>query len=122
MSEQQDLLPCEASAIERPADRRAHARYPSPHVKTSWRVYGIRAGESWSVTARDISLSGVGLIFNFRLKPGSLLVVKLQSCRRAFCRPVMVRVRHVSSQSDGRWLAGCSFVRKLKEEELQNLL
>jgi hypothetical protein len=102
-------------------ERRASVRYACD-LETSWRVYGTRTGDWWTVSVQDISVAGIGLISNFRLNSGTILVVKLQSTNQSFSRPLLARVSRATVQSDGKWVIGCSFVRKLSDDELQALL
>jgi hypothetical protein len=73
------------------------------------------------VKLRDVSRSGIGLILNCRPPVASTLVIKLQTPTQHLSRPMLLRVEHVTDQGDGTWVVGCSFVRKLREEELEAL-
>jgi hypothetical protein len=102
-------------------ERRAAVRYSS-QLEISWRLFGTKTGQWWTVLVRDLSTSGIGLVFPFALKSGALLVVQIQTDRTQVERPLLTRVEHVTPQPNGTWLAGCRFVRKLSEAELQSLL
>jgi hypothetical protein len=71
---------------------------------------------------RDISTDGVGLVTPVRIRPGKVLVLKLQKPSGGLSRPILVRVIHSSPQPDGAWWSGGVFVRRLSTTELASLL
>jgi hypothetical protein len=103
------------------ADRRTAERYPC-NLKPSWRSWGKPGGESWSAAINDISTTGISLLINYWMKPGTVLVIKLQNSNHRLTRPLPVRVMHATERADGEWLIGCAFVRRLSEPELQAIL
>jgi hypothetical protein len=70
----------------------------------------------------NLSATGIGLRVQQPLKPGMGLVILLQSRRRQLSRPLAVRVMHATPLADGDWLLGCQFVRRLSEQDMQELL
>jgi hypothetical protein len=103
------------------AERRAWIRYPR-RLLTMWQLFGSRQEESWNASLRDISLTGLGLVVNRSFPPGTVLTIRVQTGSRKCSRTMLVRVKHCAAQPNGDWHVGCSFVVKLKEEELAELL
>jgi hypothetical protein len=103
------------------AERRAWVRYPR-RLLTMWQLFGSRQEESWQAQLRDISLTGLGMVVNRAFPPSTVLTVRLQTGNNKFSRTMLVRVKNARGQANGEWLIGCTFVVKLKEEELQELL
>ena len=102
-------------------DRRRAERYPCG-LQPFWRIEGQEQVESPPAHVENISTTGIGLRVREPLKPGTVLVIKLQSADHRLSRPLPARVMHATLQSDGSWLVGCQFVRKLSEEDMQALL
>jgi hypothetical protein len=56
---------------------------------------------------------------DWRVKPGSILILeKLWGGRRPH-RTLTMRVAHVSPDPAGGWFVGCEFVRPLTDEDLE---
>jgi hypothetical protein len=104
------------------AERRAWIRYPR-RLLTMWQLFGSsRQEECWNATLRDVSQTGLGLVVNRSFPPSTVLTVRLQTGSRKYSRTMLIRVKHCAAQPNGDWLVGCSFVVKLKDEELADLL
>jgi len=116
--------PLEAGAGKEPSvdDRRAATRYPLSLQTTGHVLGGPRGHVPWVAHISDISATGIGLVFNSRIKPGTVLVITLQGANQKLSRPIPVRVMHATAQDDKTWRLGCAFVRKVNEEDLQGLL
>jgi hypothetical protein len=102
-------------------ERRAWVRYPR-RLTTLWQFFGGRGNESWSAEIQDISQAGVGLLINRCFAPATVLSLRVQLKGRAPNRPLLLRVKHCTSQPGGDWLAGCTFIVPLTEEELRGLV
>ena len=102
-------------------DRRGATRFPIS-LQTTGHVLGPRGNVPWVARITDISATGIGLIFSSRIKPGTVLVITLQGANHKLSRPIPVRVMHATFLPDKTWRLGCSFVRKVNEEDLQALL
>ena len=113
LSEQQEIA---AGDERRRAERYACGLQP---LISEW---GSSVGESSFARVRDISTTGVGLITPARVRPGRVLVIKLQFEGQRQSRPLLVRVIHSTQQGDGSWVSGGSFVRGLSEDELGAIL
>jgi hypothetical protein len=102
-------------------ERRQSERYPCS-LQPFWRVEGQGQTESPPARIENISTTGIGLRVGEPLKPGTVLVLKLQSADGRLSRPLPARVMHATQQPVGHWLVGCQFVRKLSDEDMQALL
>jgi PilZ domain len=73
----------------------------------------------WGARLKSISTGGLGLVLCYPFKVGALLTVDLGATTSA---PVLlVKVVHVTDQSDGTWLLGCEFVQPLSETDLETV-
>jgi hypothetical protein len=104
------------SAVE----RREADRFPC-EIQPSWSIWGKGWNESWDAKVHDISVSGICLLLRRWVKPGTVLVIKLQTPEQRLSRPLPARVMHATQQSDGSWKVGCAFVRRLSDEDLHTL-
>jgi hypothetical protein len=110
--------PAETTAVRE--DRRRAERYPCG-LQPFWRVEGQQQADSPPARVENISTTGIGLRVSEAIKPGTVLVIKLQSADRRLSRPLPARVMHATPQEEGGWLVGCQFVRRLSEEDMQAL-
>jgi hypothetical protein len=120
MSEPHIPLPDEPTSEPALAERRAAPRYECDLPATS-EALGSDGSRAEISRILNISATGIGLLSKTQVKPGSILVIKLQSANLKLSRPLPVRVMHATVQ-DGEWLLGCAFVRKVNEDDLQGLL
>jgi hypothetical protein len=118
-------MPDPASPIpdEEPgADRRAavRQRFDWDDVTCELTSYGV--SERWTAKVRDISAEGLGLVLDHAFESGTILEVDLASRDGALAYTVVARVSHSRPLADGQWLAGCSFVGKVSDDELRDIL
>jgi hypothetical protein len=106
-----------SSGAERRASVRQHFEWDMACELTSY-------GESdrWPAAVRDISVDGIGLIIERSFPSGTVLEIELSSRDESLSYIVVARVNHSRPTPDGRWQAGCSFVGRLSDEELTDLL
>jgi hypothetical protein len=97
-------------------DRRASVRRACTLEALS-RPLELSDAIAWGATVQDISAGGVGLLICYPFKPGTFLAVDLVGGHEG-SRTVLVRVVHVTDQSDGTWFVGCEFALPLSEEEV----
>ncbi len=102
-------------------DRRHAERHPCD-LQPFWTEWGSGRGESPLARVRDISAGGIGLLTGCRIRPGSVLVLRLFSESQGMSRPLLVRIIHSHPQPDGQWLSGGAFVRRLSDEDLEAVL
>ena len=98
-------------------DRRAWIRYQSEqHVLCT-----EAANTAWLGKVRDISSGGIALTLRRRFKPGTVLIVELET-KAGSPRSLSARVIHSAQEADDRWIIGCAFATPLSEKELQDFL
>jgi hypothetical protein len=103
-------------------DRRSAQRYTC-ELQATGHTLGPHGNVTWVAQITDISTIGIGLQFRSRVKLGTILVITLPgAASQAMSRPLPVRVLRVTKQDDQTWHLGCTFIRKLKEEDLVALL
>jgi PilZ domain len=101
-------------------ERRKQTRYPHL-VGVNYRLLGREDAELAPAEIEEISRSGLALVLDTEVRPGSVLVVTLERASGPFERPILVRVLNV--RQEGRcWYVGASFVTPLSEDTLQLLL
>jgi hypothetical protein len=102
------------------ADRRTAERFPCD-FEPLCREQASGRGEWQALRVENISATGIGLVTPYRLRPGTILVLRLISRTRGVTRPTVVRIMHCTAQENA-WLIGAMFVRRLTTEALQELL
>jgi len=103
------------------ADRRGAERYPCD-LQPFWRIAGEDHADAPPANIQDVSATGIGLRVRQSLKPGTVLVLTLQTRDHRLSRPLPVRVMHATALADGEWLAGCRFIRPLNGQDLRELV
>jgi hypothetical protein len=71
---------------------------------------------------QNISQTGIGLLLDQPLEPGTIVGLDMGSQSRRRARVLMARVIHVTAQGDGSWLVGCEFTFQLTDRDLKALL
>lgn len=102
-------------------DRRASVRYLSK-LGASCQTSAEGKEERWPAKVHDISLEGLGLVAPRSFELGTLLGIDLQSPDGVLTYTMSARVVHAREMPEGKWQIGCSFSRKLTNEELKSLL
>jgi hypothetical protein len=113
--------PADRVATPAARNRRKAERHPC-NLVAWWRRLASPAEELCTAGVWDISYEGVGLATASQLQCGDVLLVMLQDRRGRFSPPLLARVRRVTTQPDGGWATGCTFVTKLGEGQLGALL
>jgi len=103
------------------AERRLAQRVPCD-LQPYCREQGAGRGEWMALRVENISTTGIGLVTPHKLRPGTILSIRLASHTRGVSRPVVVRITHSTTLRDGTWLTGAEFVRRLSAEALRDLL
>jgi hypothetical protein len=99
-------------------ERRAWVRYASCPYAASY-VLDVKTDVGWWAKIHDVSAGGVALSLDWRVKPGSILILeKLGGTGRPY-RALTLRVAHTSPDPAGGWFVGCEFVRPLTDEDLE---
>jgi hypothetical protein len=102
-------------------DRRREVRWRC-QLQSQSRALGTKVDEWAPGYACNLSTSGIALVVSFHVTRGLILEVSLPGAQGGFLPARLVRVRRVKCQAEGKWLAGCTFVRRLTKEELDSLL
>ena len=102
-------------------ERRAFVRFPF-NQETYCAAHNGFGHERWRVRVRDISLAGLGLIAPAKVECNSNLVVNLQVGGNGYSRPLIVQVVRCEALSEGGWLLGCKFTRRLSDADLRSLI
>jgi hypothetical protein len=120
MSEQEHAGKREAPDLA--AEERRRAPRHSCDLAPFWADWGIGGGELPDARVLNISTTGLCLATTGRVRPGSVVVLKLLSEAHSLSRPLLVRIIHSTQQGDGGWHSGGSFVRRLTDQELEAIL
>jgi hypothetical protein len=111
----------QAKLVENAAhpERRRAVRFECKR-RNAWRLFATTTCYSGKGTVHDVSVNGVSLSVDSMLRPGMFLDLNLLGDdEQNLSKPMLVRVRQVTPQTDGNWLVGCTFVKTLSGEELQ---
>jgi serine/threonine protein kinase len=101
------------------ADKRASVRYPSNQGGFCNAVGGEKTPR-WPMRVENVSADGVALLLARRFEVRSSLWVEVVD--GAAGRTYLVRVARVQERPGRKWLLGCTFARRLAEDEVQTLL
>lgn len=77
---------------------------------------------SQTAAIHNISPTGVALWLTHPAEPGALFHLQLRSEAGVAVLTILGCVVYLSEYGEGRWLAGCNFIRELDDQELRNLL
>ncbi|WP_020469249.1 PilZ domain-containing protein [Zavarzinella formosa] len=102
-------------------DQRAWIRHPV-RAMAEYRV--LPGEDDILLTAEVVNLSpaGVGLLLDRHLDPGSVLSVSLHRAKDKPDLSMLASIVYLTDCSDGRWAAGCNFIRELTHEELKSIV
>jgi PilZ domain len=121
MTNEAPLSPERSDRATLPADRRDAERHACA-LQPFWHIAGASQVDATRATIRDVSATGIGLRIQQPIKPGTVLIITLQTLDQRFSRPLPVRVMHAAMQAEGDWLVGCRFVRVLSVHDLRELV
>jgi serine/threonine protein kinase len=111
-----------ADALEpsrrRKSDKRASVRYASNQGGFCNAVGGEPAPR-WPAKVQNVSADGLALLLGRRFEVRSSLWVELADGPAG--RTYLVRVARVQARAGRKWLLGCTFARRLAEDEVQTL-
>jgi PilZ domain len=120
MSNTSRSSPVGPEAVDAP-ERRASIRHPMgfPALCT---VVSTQPAQCFSVSVRDISLTGIGLFVPAALEPNALVCIELPGTGKLNTRALLAQVHHTRKVFEGRWMVGCAFIGMLKKRDLRLLL
>ena len=102
-------------------EQRAWVRHP---VRTTAEFQVLPEENSKPRTADVVNLSvaGVGLLMDMCVDTGSVLSISLNRGMDRAPLSILASVVYLTDCSDGRWAAGCNFIRQLSSDELQAII
>jgi PilZ domain len=89
---------------------------------TTCSIQGGETNERWTADIRDVSMAGIGLLFERRFEPGTVLDFAVPETAYGLPAFLAARVVHASALPGGQWLHGCVLLQPLNEVELQRFL
>lgn len=109
------------STAPSPEDQRSWVRHPC-NLKAAYERVGEGDEQTYDAQVLNVSASGVGLIVNEAVEPGSLINLRLYSPAGDLLRTILACVVHSTQRPSGERVIGCNFIRELGDEELAALL
>lgn len=104
------------------ARQRGAERYPC-QLDASCRLIAIVGDDFFPAKIRNISATGISLVFNRPLEPGTVLAVDLLDPRtQQFLNSLRIRVLYSLEHPSGDWILGGAFDSQLTPDELQSFL
>jgi hypothetical protein len=111
-----------ARRVQAPAaDQRQFVRF-SCQIKATYQFVDHPESPAVAVEVANISPTGIGLLAEKTLAPGSMLTLNLQSTASQEVRTILACVVHVITRPGERCILGCHFIRELSEQELNAIL
>ncbi len=103
------------------ANRRSWQRADSarPIPRRSYTAEDFRPLDAWIT---DLSRGGIALLLSRSVRPGALLFIELESLPEIDPIKTWATVVRCDDAGDGNWAAGCEFVVRLSEEDLEAVL
>src|SRR5262245_33381716 len=101
-------------------ERRAEARHPADG-DASCCTFDGKVGAGFMARVWDISRTGIGLLLDHPVGPGTFLMVVLLP-RRDLPLKLLARVKHATEHQGGSWVVGCELVHRLSDDDLGRLL
>lgn len=101
--------------------RRKEARYQCAPA-TAGRLSIYKDNKPQHAWILNLSASGIGLLLDSAVEPGTYLVVHLTSTSTGAQFDLLTRVAHCTPQNAGEWLVGCELAEKLGQADLDALL
>lgn len=96
-------------------ENRAWPRFPG-RFKTYCHALKEDDDLLWSVQIRDLSRQGLKIVTHRHFEPGTILRIGLIHEKAV---PLVARAIHVTPTPEGDWSIGCTFPKKLEEDELR---
>lgn len=113
-----DVLRKKSPQIAPDHERRSRVRHDTK-LKQPCKVLRATEEGPWTLSIRNVSTDGMGLIGDRPFKRGMYLTAELPGRKK----PAVLRVAHVRKQANNDWwILGCSFVSRLTALEVQALL
>jgi hypothetical protein len=104
-----------------PSNRRASVRYQCGPA-TVGRLVQPDSHETQPVWVMNLSLTGVGLLLEQRIEPKTLLLVQIKDSSGKRLFELAATLVHITRQPTGDWFAGCEFLTRLSDDDLDAML
>lgn len=108
-------------AFPQPEDPSYADRRYEPRLRCSLTIAAATGPEQCSVTVRDISPGGIGLVSSQSFPSGITLTIQIRQGDEVVLSK-QVRLRNVRKESEDRWFLGGSFPERLTKKELKLFL
>jgi len=95
-------------------DQRSTARHHCPSGPGR-QLFFLGSDEVVNAQVTDVSTQGIAFISETQMEPGTHLLMEVLSPGRPRRHMELVRVVHRECVEEGKWLTGCSFVKKCKD-------
>jgi serine/threonine protein kinase len=102
------------------SERRTDSRQPSALCGLCRPVEGEEEYR-WSIQVKNISVSGISMLVSRRFEIGTPLSIELGATKKSPSRTLIARVVRIEAYPGRRWETGCTFLRKLSDEEASAL-
>jgi len=110
----------ESSHSTVPWERRGRVRYDS-RMEVECLLVECRNHRAGLAKVRDVSASGIGLIFNRPFELGTILGVELPRVDLKPNRTLFARVVRAHEQPSAKWIVGCAFNQELTDSDIRAL-
>jgi hypothetical protein len=90
-------------------------------LRASWRTLAARDDRLTPAAVCNVSRTGIALLVGEALRPGAILIVRLEDLPEPMAAPRVAHIKHAAQQADGRWLVGCAFATPLTDDDLSGL-
>jgi hypothetical protein len=120
--EDEDLAALDARRQRADAqDQRTWERFPCS-VQGTYQLLSDGEPESSPMQVQNISASGVGLLVDRSIEPGTLISLDLHGPTGQGRLSILACVVHVTPRENESWSLGCNFIRELSDQELAALV
>jgi len=102
------------------SDKRAYTRFPA-HGNAEY-ILLPAGGARRQAEITNISATGIGLLLNEKIDPGAILDLVLKTKSNGPSFDILACIVYLGEHPDGRWIAGCSFIRELEDRDLTRLV
>jgi hypothetical protein len=109
-------------AVPRPeGERRAAPRHPCGGHGPTRLVIRDGVAAHWARPC-DVSVGGICLLVAHAVAPGTTLTIQPHSRPERPAPPLTAAVVHTRAATEGSWLVGCAFERRLTSEQFDQFL
>ncbi len=96
-------------------ERRMLPRHPRDRIRVTISVASDQSPQVAGI--RDLSVTGIGLVWDRQVDPGTTIELKLPSTQWAAANVLPALICHATERFDGTWVLGCSFRRRATADD-----